>query len=132
MVDCSRNKVPGLEGLPYELYNSMLDFFVNLLVSVFVNWQQNRFIPRSVCQGVVTLIRRDPNKGYLVDNFQLSTLLNTELEILVKALVKRLTHVTDQHVRKAQTCAVPGRFIQDCLHLYTLERINSKSGTLPV
>lgn len=45
--------------------------------------------------GVVTLIRKDLDKGDCVDNFRLIALLNTEVKILAKVLVKRLARVAN-------------------------------------
>lgn len=63
--------------------------------------------------------------------FRPITLLSTELKILAKGLAKSLAWVGDGLVGEAQTCAVPGRSIQDDLYLicYILEEINSKSGS---
>lgn len=57
MADCGTGKVPGLDGLPYELYKSMPNFFEPLQAEVYTNWQQNGFIPRSARRGEVTLVR---------------------------------------------------------------------------
>lgn len=41
------------------------------------------------------LIRKEPAKGDSIDNCWSITMLNTELKILVKALVKRSVRVAD-------------------------------------
>lgn len=62
MANCSADKVPGLDGLPYELYKIIPYLFGHLLANIFMNWKQNDFIPRSVHQSVVTLVGKDLNK----------------------------------------------------------------------
>lgn len=81
LMDCGAGKAPGIDGLPYELYKSIPELFRNILVAVYVNWQQNGFIPKSARRGVVTLIRKDPNKRDSLNNFGPITLLNTEVHL---------------------------------------------------
>ncbi len=127
---CAKNKSPGLDGLPYELYTNMPDLFGDLLADVYCNWQQNGRIPSSVSRGVVTLQRKDADKGDVIDNFRPITLLNAEFKILAKVLANRLALVVEKLVGEAQTCAIPGRSIHDNLHLvrYIIERVSNKPG----
>lgn len=84
---------------------------------VFMNWQQNEFIPRSLRGGVITLAINDMDKWDSVDNARPITLLNAALKILAKVLAKWLTLVVCDVIGKAQTRAIPGQTIQDNLHL---------------
>lgn len=61
---------------------------------------------------VVTLLSKDPNKGYFVENFWSITLLNTEVKILSKILAKRLTRILGGLTEKTQIYTIPGRSIQ--------------------
>lgn len=54
MADCKSGKGQGLDGLPYELYMPYL--FEQVLAEVFMDWQQNGVISRSMHQGVATLV----------------------------------------------------------------------------
>ena len=101
MKGCVRDKSPGLDGLPYELYVQMPDLFGDLLADVYCNWQQNGRIPSPVSRGVVVLLRKDPNKGDHIDNFRPVTLLNTDYKILAKVLAKRLALVVGRLVGDA-------------------------------
>lgn len=124
-ADYGAGEAPRLDGLPYEIYISMPDFFGHLLMEVYANWQQNECIPRSVHQGVVTLVKKDSSKEDNVDNFRNLTLLSAELKILVKVLAKRLALVADGVIGDA----IPGGTIQDNLHLlrYTIEGFGNYS-----
>lgn len=134
LAECARDRTLGLEGVPYEFYCSIPDLFRHLLVYVFTNWQQNGRIPSSVSWGVVKMIRKDPSKWDHISNYRLVTLLNAELKILAKVLAKRLVCIVEKLVGTAQTCAIPGRLIQDNFHLhYTLDNMGklfSKGGAL--
>lgn len=128
LADCDVGKAPRLDGLSYEKYIPHL--FRHLLASIYTKLQQNRSIPRSVRRATGTLVRKNLDKGDSVDNFKLTTLLNTQLKILVKLLVKRFARVIDELIGKAQTRAIPGRTIKDNLHLLcnTLDGFDSKFG----
>lgn len=78
----------------------------------------------------MTLIRKDSAKGGCIDNFQHITLLNTQLKIFAKVLAERLACLVDGLIGAEQKCAVPGRNIQNNLHLlrYSLEVFESNSG----
>lgn len=116
ITESGMGKAPGLDDLPYDLYKIMPDLFRHLLAEVYMKWQQNEFILRSLYWGVVTLVRKDPTKKDIIDTFWPVSLLNTELKILTKVLLKRLARVTEGSVGEAQTCALSGRTIQDNLH----------------
>ena len=60
----------------------MPDLFATVLAAVYCSWQQTGSIPGRVSRGVVTLLRKDPDKGNLIDNFRPITLLNTELNVI--------------------------------------------------
>lgn len=125
LSDCVGYKSPGLHGLLDELYNSMLNLFEHLLTCVFINWQQKGIIPRRVSRKVVMLLRQDPNKGNIIDNCRLITLLNTDFIIFSKILSKWLAHVLDTTVGEAQTCVVPVKFHNLNLQRYILWKINA-------
>lgn len=48
---------------------------------------------------------------------------------MTEVLAKRLAHVVEKLVGNVQTCTIPGKLIQNNLHLmhYTLERVNKLS-----
>lgn len=85
----------------------MLDLFTSLLIRVYVIWLQNGRIPSSVSQGVMSLIRKVLSIGNKISNFRPTTLLNVELKILAKVLMKTLTLVVKRFVREAQLCDIP-------------------------
>ncbi len=62
-----------------------------------------------------------------MDNFRPITLRNTDFKMLANVLAKRLARVVGSVVGDSQTCAIPGRSI-DNLHLvrYIVERVGNK------
>lgn len=88
-------------------------------------------------RGLLTVIRKDSDKGDRINNFKPPTLLNTDAKILM--LAKGLPPVTDGLIEEAQGCAVPRQkhpgnvtlyrcFIAHLVMLYTLEGFGSTSG----
>lgn len=72
---CSCKKSPGLDDLCYEFYCSMLHLFGHLFACDYTNWQPNGRTLSSVSLSVVTLICKNPSKGYLIRNYRSITLL---------------------------------------------------------
>ena len=53
-----RNKSPGLDGLPYELYLDMSHMFVHLLAQLFNHWFAQDSIPGQIKKGVIPLLKK--------------------------------------------------------------------------
>ena len=52
------NKLPGLDGLPYEEYLRLPHMFVPILMAVFNHWFTQGAIPGSVTKGMITLLKK--------------------------------------------------------------------------
>ena len=112
------NKLPGLDGLPYEVYLRMSHMFVPILTDMFNHWFAQGAIPGSVTKGVITLLKKGGRHVWEgLDDYRPITLLNTELKISARVLANRLQLVISDLIGSEQTFAVKGRSIQDNLHL---------------
>ena len=112
------NKLPGLDGLPYEVYLRMLHMFVPILTDMFNHWFAQGAIPGSVTKGVIILLKKGGRHVWEgLDDYKPITLLNTELKILARVLANRLQLVISDLIGPEQTFAVKGQSIQDNLHL---------------
>ena len=112
----SLNKLPGLDGLPYEVYLRLPHMFVPILMDMFNHWLAQGAIPGSVTKGVITLLKKGNKhvwEGW--DDYRCITLLN--IKILARVLVNHLQLVISDLIGPEQTYAVKGRSIQDNLHL---------------
>ena len=125
------NRSPGLDGLPYEVYLRMSHLFVPILEAVFNHWFDQGAIPGQVTKGLITLLWKDKEVRDDLDSYRPITLLNTELKVLAKVLSNRLRLVIEDLVGPEQTFGVPGRSIQDNLHLVrtVLEGIEDDKGS---
>ena len=74
-------------------------------------------MPPSQRQGVITLICKDPAKADTLNNWRPISLINTDYKILSKVLTLRLRKIIGEIIHPDQTCIIPGRTIQDNVHL---------------
>ena len=124
------NKLPGLDGLPYEVYLRMSHMFVPILTDMFNHWFAQGAIPGSVTKGVITLLKKGGRHVWEgLDDYRPITLLNTELKILALVLANRLQLVISDLIGLEQTFAVKGRSIQDNLHLIREVLVGIEDGT---
>ena len=52
------DKLPGLDGLPYEVYLRLPHMFEPILTDMFNHWFTLGAIPGSVTKGVITLLKK--------------------------------------------------------------------------
>ena len=73
------NKLPGLDGLPHEVYLRMSHMFVPILTDMFNHWFAQGAIPGSVTKGVIILLKKGGRHVWEgLDDYMPITLLNTE------------------------------------------------------
>ena len=126
----SRNKLPGLDGLPHEVYLRMSHMFVPILTDMFHHWFAYGVIPGSITKGGITLLKKGGTHLWEdLDDYRPITLLNTELKILARVLANHLQLVISDLSGPEQNCAVKGRLIQDNLHLVCKILVGLKDDT---
>ena len=126
-----RNKLAGLDGLPYEVYLKMLHIFVPILMDMFNHWFTQRAIPGSITKGMITLLKKGGRHVWEdLDDYRPITLLNTE--IMAWVLENRLQLVINNLNRPEQNYAVKRISIQDKLHLFrmVLDGLNDTKAAL--
>ena len=111
------NKSSGPDGQPAEFYIFAFPLigkeFVKLLNRV---WLEGT-LPLTQRQCLITLICKDKNNADRLSNWRPISLLNCDYKILSKTLSSRLSKVLEEIIHPDQTCSIPGRTIQDNLHL---------------
>ena len=127
-----KNKTPGIDGLPYEVYLRLSHMFVPLLTAVYNNWMKQGSIPQRFTRGIVKLLRKNKHGGEGLSNFRPLTMLNTDLKILAKILADRLQSALPSLISPEQSCAVKGRTIQDSLHLIRtiIDKVDNKAALI--
>ena len=72
------NKLPGLDGLPYEVYLNVSHMFAPLLTYMFNRWFAQGAIPGSITKGVITLLKKgDRHVWEELDDYRPISLLST-------------------------------------------------------
>jgi hypothetical protein len=132
-----RGKSPGSDGLTYEFYTAMWEVVGQVMVAAFnfaFAQPQLRLSERQRL-GLITLIykgggklRADPA------SYRPITLLNCDLKIIAKALVRRFGPAMQHVIDPTQTAFVPGRDIADnvLLHLEEVEYLQEGGRTAGV
>ena len=106
----ARWKSPGLDGLPYELYQAYLDLFVEELVAVFNCILERLRLTFSMTRGVTRLLPKVQSIPTVLE-LRPITLNQTDYKIFTKILVFRLVPVLPEVLRSGQLCSVKGRNI---------------------
>jgi hypothetical protein len=129
LKEMENNKSPGPDGLSKEFYTIAFPYigtsFVQLLNRV---WSEGK-LPYSQRQCFITLICKNKDNKDQLSNWRPISLLNCDYKILSKILSLRLRTVLDGIVHPDQTCSIPGRTIQDNVHLIRnlIEYVNAKN-----
>ena len=110
-------KAPGLDGLPKEFYVAYFPLFGAEMVEALNSCYEVGRLSRSQRQGVVTLLCKDDERRHLLSCWRPITLLNVDYKLVSKVLCNRLRRVMVELIGPEQACAVPGRSVQDQLHL---------------
>jgi hypothetical protein len=113
----SNFKTPGLDGLPKEFYAFAFKYIGKAFVRFLNRCCCEGLLPPSQRQGLITLICKDPANADTLKNWRPISLLNTDYKILSKVLTLRLRKIIVEIIHPDQTCSIPGRTIQDNVHL---------------
>ena len=127
--EMSNSKTPGLDGLPKEFYAFAFKYIGQSFVKLINRCDGEGILPPSQRQGLITLLCKDVNNSETLKNWRPISLLNVDYKILSKVLTLRLRKVIGEIVHPDQTCSMPGRTIQDNIHLIRniIEYTNSKN-----
>ena len=106
----ANNKLPGLDGLPYELYKATFQWTGKPLLEALNGMLAKGELTTSLRRGVVRLLPKGegvPTAGRL----RPITLLACDYKLLTKMMVARLVKVLPDVLKATQMCSVEGRSI---------------------
>ena len=103
--DCSSNKSPGLDGLPYEFYQATWDIIGRDFVKV-LQVQLVRLVLLESDKHGATRVSSKVKGVPDVSELRPITLLNCDYKILSKAFVQRLCPVMPEIIKSGQLCSV--------------------------
>jgi len=127
-------KAPGSDGLTYEVYKAFWDVLQQPLVACFNEAFQGLAMPPELAGevrltesqrlGIIVLLYKGGDKPVDdVASYRPITLLNTDVKLLARVLVNRMSAGLDAVVDATQTAFIPGRWIGDNV-LFHLEEID--------
>ena len=109
----SRNRTPGLDGLPIEFYlenwNIIADDFVEIAKYIIAN----KILSKTQRKGIITITPKDGDKK-LLKNWRPISLLCVDYKIISKILARRMQFCLENVIDKNQYCSVPGGSIVNC------------------
>eukprot|EP00061_Rhincodon_typus_P001624 g15306.t1 len=85
-----RNKTPGSNGLPVELYSALWDLVGQDLLEVYDSALRAGEMCKSVRKGIITLIYKRKGEREEIKNWRLISLLNVDYKILAKVVANRV------------------------------------------
>ncbi|KAJ4923532.1 hypothetical protein JOQ06_021598 [Pogonophryne albipinna] len=104
----NKGKVPGIDGLPVELYAKFWSILGPVLLEVLTEVLQAGEMSGSLATGVISLLYKKGDRTE-IGNWRPLTMLCVDYKLLAKVLTDRLGEAMPHLVHVDQTCAVPGR-----------------------
>ena len=103
-------KVPGLDGITVEFYRKFWKDLSPNLMEMYQFSFNNGLLPRTVREGLISLLPKKGKDSRLVKNKRPLTLLGVDLKILSKTIDNRMSILLPELI-KSQTGFVKGRKI---------------------
>jgi hypothetical protein len=124
----ANGKAPGSDGLTYEAYKAFWGALAQPLADcfneAFADASAEPLLTPSQRQGVITLLHKGGDKPVDdVASYRPITLLNSDVKLLARVLVSRITPGLECVVDRTQTGFLPGRWVGDNV-LYHLEEFD--------
>ena len=113
LFSMQKGKVCGSDGLPVEFYVRFYEHIEELLYQTYLEMYEARIMPRTMRDGIMTLIPKKNKDGRYIKNLHPLTLLNTDFKILAKCLADRLKEALPNIVGPEQTGFMKGRHLYD-------------------
>ena len=106
----SKNKSPGIDGLPIEFYQRFFDVICDDLLMLYNEIYSIELLSNSQRTAIITLL---PKGGDMLDptNRRPISLLTVDYKIISKVLQLRFSEVLPDIINEFQTCSVSGRSI---------------------
>ena len=107
----SKNKSPGADGLPIEIYIVFWNRIKCFLLDALNYAYDKGRLHDSALDGIITLLPKAGRDTRMIKNLRPITLLNTDYKLLEKCLANRLKAVLDSLINEDQKGFMAGRKI---------------------
>ncbi|CAI5462919.1 unnamed protein product [Closterium sp. Yama58-4] len=112
----ARNKSPGADGLPKELFEEHWDVLGNSFMALVKDFTATAELPDEEKEAVTILLHKKGDRSQL-NNYRPITLLNFSYKILAKVLADRIKRVLHLVISPEQYGFIPGRRLADAVAL---------------
>ena len=106
------NKSPGSDGFPAEFYQVFQEIIKADLISLFMEFHEERLPIYSLNFGVITLLPKI-KEATKIQQYRPICLLNVSFKIFTKVATNRLMGVANKVVQPSQIAFMPGRNIME-------------------
>ena len=108
--DCPKEKTPGTDGLPSELWDCCGEELLTRFLPMVQETMETGELPQTTRTGNIVLIPKGEPSPHIKD-WRPITLLNTDYKIIAKVLAARLRGLLNDLILPQQVGFVPGRQI---------------------
>ena len=113
----NQGKSPGPDGLTAEFYKFFSKLLVDPLKKLFDYLYEHQTLTPSQTLAYITIIPKTKQKSTRLKDFRPLSLLNVDYKIITKTLADKIKPFLVTLVHTDQTCAIPGRNIEENTHL---------------
>ncbi|CAI5464731.1 unnamed protein product [Closterium sp. Yama58-4] len=112
----ARNKSPGADGLPKELFEEHWDVLGSSFMALVADFTATAELPDEVKEAVTILLYKKGDRSQL-NNYRPITLLNFSYKIMAKLLADRINKVLHLVISPEQYGFIPGQRLADAVAL---------------
>ncbi|CAI5479578.1 unnamed protein product [Closterium sp. Yama58-4] len=112
----ARNKSPGSDGLPKELFEAHWDLLGESFMVMAKSFESSASLPVEVKEAVTILLHKKGDKEQL-NNYRPITLLNFTYKVLARVVADRMKSVLHMVISPEQYGFIPGRRLSDAVAL---------------
>ncbi|CAI5465194.1 unnamed protein product [Closterium sp. Yama58-4] len=112
----ARNKSPGSDGLPKELFEAHWDLLGESFMVMAKSFESSASLPAELKEVVTILLHKKGDKEQL-NNYRPITLLNFTYKVLARVVADRMKSVLHMVISPEQYGFIPGRRLSDAVAL---------------
>ncbi|CAI5928264.1 unnamed protein product [Closterium sp. NIES-65] len=112
----AKNKSPGGDGLPKELFEAHWDLLGSSFMAMVKDFEKSATLPVEIKEAVTILLHKKGERDQL-NNYRPITLLNFSYKVLARVIADRMKAVLHQVISPEQCGFLPGKRLSDAVAL---------------
>ncbi|CAI5935416.1 unnamed protein product [Closterium sp. NIES-65] len=112
----AKNKSPGGDGLPKELFEAHWDLLGSSFMAMVKDFEKSATLPVEIKEAVTILLHKKGERDQL-NNYRPITLLNFSYNVLARVIADRMKAVLHQVISPEQCGFLPGKRLSDAVAL---------------